>query len=182
MLSEICNALLLTYLATEYWLLTNHHYYDNNNNNNKQIVSQRNVVLFLIVGLVNLLDHLSGLALYANEMLQGVLHLPRVVLAAFAYLVALYIDCRRVYLSLQFRRDFVPTVMSAFCYILPVYPLLAVIISFGFMLIINLFEFFHWPLELLNAPIYYGTLYGPFSMVYLRVKRTMVDRQNSLPS
>ena len=70
--------------------------------------------------------------------------------------------------------SFLPKVGWAFVKILPAYPLLAVLISFVFLFVINLWEALHLPNEWLNAPIYYGTLYGPFAWVYVYVKHQIV--------
>jgi hypothetical protein len=185
MISEVSNALLLTFFATEYLIAANDHDYSSGSNKNTDwkdnLLSRRNLVVVLVVGLVNIFDRLSGLAVAANGALQGFLHLPRIGFAAAAYVVALFIDCRRVSPSLQ-AGNFLRTVGLAFLYVLPVYPFLAVLISFVFMVVIRLFEVLNLPLEWLNAPIYYGTLYGPFSFVYFRVKQRIVHDRTSLPS
>jgi hypothetical protein len=178
MISEVSNALLLTYFATEYLLVTNN---SPNGKDTSLLLSRRNIVTVLVVALVNILDRLSGLAPFANELLQGFLHLPRILFAAAAYVIALYLDCRRVAVSLSFLY-FLRAVGTAFLYILPVYPFMAVLISFVFLFVIRLFELLHLPLEWLNAPIYYGCIYGPFSMVYFRVKQRIVHDRTSLPS
>ena len=180
MISEVSNALLLTFFATEYLISTNSNY--SNKHDWKDLVSRRNIAITAVVGLVNLFDRLSGLADFLNNLLQGFLHAPRVLFAATAYLIALYIDCRHVNVSLSLFGEFMPAVGTAFLYILPVYPFMAVLISFVFMVVIRVFEVLHLPLEYLNAPIYYGTLYGPFSMVYLRVKERITFDRISLPS
>jgi hypothetical protein len=213
MISEVSNALLLTYFATEYLLVTN-----NSPNHGKAdtslLLSRRNIVTVLVVALVNVLDRMSGLALFANELLQGFLHVPRILFAAAAYVMALYVDCRRVAVSLSIL-SFLRAVGTAFFYILPVYPFMAVLISFVFLFVIRLFELLHLPvssetnkqqttchgrtcvsffaqprysvfllvqLEWLNAPIYYGCIYGPFSFVYFRVKQRIVLDRTSLPA
>jgi hypothetical protein len=178
MISEVSNALLLTYFATEYLLATNN---GPNGKDTSLLLSRRNIVTVLVVALINVLDRISGLAPFANDVLQGFLHLPRILFAAAAYVVALYVDCRRVAVSLSFL-SFLRTVGTAFLYILPVYPFMAVLISFVFLFVIRLFEVLHLPLGWLNAPIYYGCIYGPFSMVYFRVKQRIVLDRTSLPS
>lgn len=77
---------------------------------------------------------------------------------------------------------FLPYVGRAFVTILPAYPFMAVMISFCFMFIINIWEFLHLPLEWLNGPIYYGTLYGPFGWIYIHVKRQVQQQAMALPS
>jgi hypothetical protein len=78
--------------------------------------------------------------------------------------------------------SFLRQVAIAFLRILPVYPFLAVLISFVFLFVISAFEALHLPLEILNMPIYYGTLYGPFSYIYYNVKRRVIESTQSLPT
>lgn len=178
MLSEVVNALFFTYIGTEYLL-------DCNSVSPKRVTQlfrtkAFTLVVFLVI-CINVIDRVTGAADVLNNLLQGFLHLPRIVLAALAYIVALYFDCRRVAPVLKVK-TFLPLVGKAFLRVLPAYPFLAVIISFGFMVLINIFETFHIPLEYLNSPIYYGTLYGPFSFVYWKVKEKVVDDGlNTLP-
>lgn len=183
MISEVANALLLTFIATEYLIIGNNsNIFPSNNDAGKRLWrSRRNQLLLLATAFINFFDRVSGLTEIAENMFQGVLHIPRILFAAIAYIIALYSDCRRNFPSMDFWREFLPQVLRAFCYVLPVYPFMAVLISFGFLLVINLFEFLRIPLEYLNMPIYYGTLYGPFSLVYWRVKEKFDQRRNSLP-
>lgn len=190
MISEVVNALFLTYLATEYTLSTN------NNNNNASLSSIRKhsngksrwrsnttvITVSLSVAVINLLDQITGAAAVLHSGLQGFLHLPKILFAAIIYVLALFIDCRQLcHGELLFFKMFLPMVSRAFVRVLPVYPFLAVLISFGFLFVINLFEFLHLPEEWLNLPIYYGTLYGPFSFVYWKVKEKVIHDRNSLP-
>jgi hypothetical protein len=69
---------------------------------------------------------------------------------------------------------FLPKVGYAFCKVLPAYPFLAVGMSVGFLFLIHLWEMLHLPLDWLQKPIYYGTLYGPFAYTYLHVKRQVL--------
>ena len=71
-------------------------------------------------------------------------------------------------------RFFIRQLLQSFCRLLPVYPFLAVLISFGFLFLITTFETLHLPLEILNMPIYYGTLYGPLGLMYWDVKKCVV--------
>ena len=114
-------------------------------------------------------------------------------LAASSYVLALYIDVhydrqrsssnnsdnsnnnkirRKI---LPFKSVFLPKVLWAFLKILPAYPFLAVLISFLFLFVVDIWEYiFHLPLEWLNKPIYYGTLYGPFAYTYVYVKKEIL--------
>lgn len=184
MISEVANALLLTFFATEYLIFdnTSNISFSGSNDAWKRLLrSRRNQILILAGAFINVLDRVSGLSGTAHDVFQGVLHVPKILFAAIAYIIALYADCRRNVPSMLLGRDFLPQVLRAFCYVLPVYPFIAVLISFGFLFVINLFEFLRIPLEYLNMPIYYGTLYGPFSLVYWRVKEKFDQRKNCLP-
>ena len=173
MISEVVNALLITYAATEF---------QSNESNRKQ--HQENEILRFVsnnrwilagVALVNVLDRVTGAALWTRHTLEQLMHAPKIFLAAVLYTATLYADCVRHEPNLSFLTRFLPKVGMAFIRILPLYPFLAVLISFGFLLVISIFESLHLPLSWLNAPIYYGTLYGPFSLVYFRVKQQIVE-------
>jgi hypothetical protein len=121
-------------------------------------------------------------------------------LAATSYVLALYVDIHRdrtngngkensrsnnnnknikTKMKMPFRSVFLPKVGWAFAKILPAYPFLAVLISFVFLFVVDLWEYvFHLPLEWLNNPIYYGTLYGPFAYTYVHVKREVLRRNH----
>lgn len=179
MLSEVLNALLITYLATEYLVAT-----QQQPQPRAAVVlwhrRPRYVVPCVAVGLVNLVERLSfGTAL--SRALHQFFHLPKILFAAGSYVIVLYYDCLRVQSTLQVA-PFLKQVGLAFLYVLPVYPFLAVLISFCFLLVIHVVEFLHLPEEWLNWPIYYGVLYGPFSFVYWRVKEKIIQERTTLPS
>lgn len=185
MLSEVINALYLTYIATEYTLLS-----EDSTKQRGRLPFRRWLSVGAVVGVVNGLDRWSGLLLGLTSILRKYQWTVAPCLVALAYVVCLYWDChwtlQRVNNNtdtsqLDLRRDFLPRVITAFVRILPVYPLAAVVISFGFLFVINLFEFLHLPVELLNWPIYYGTLYGPFSYIYMVVKQAVVRESGILP-
>jgi hypothetical protein len=182
MISEALNALFLTYLVSEYLAETNHDGGPLSRRDWTQRFKQTHVAWCgLALLAVNLVERNATVAApILKESLHRFLHLPKVVLIMTLYVVALYADCRRSCPSLRLQ-DFAKRIGVAFCHVLPVYPLLAIAISFGFLLLINLFEFLRLPLELLNWPIYYGTLYGPFSLIYWDVKRRILDEKLSLP-
>jgi hypothetical protein len=178
MISEVVNALFLTYLASEYLIAED--LPSRQRSHHSRINVQSTIAVFCIVLLVNTLDRLTGAIDIANQLLQGFLHLPRILFAATAYVVALYIDVRRRVAPVTIK-VFSAKVGWAFLKVLPAYPFLAVLISFVFLFVINLWEALHLPLEWLNAPIYYGTLYGPFAWVYVHVKRQVCEEATSLP-
>jgi len=177
MISEVSNALLFTYLATEYLANSSHRH-----EQRSLLTSRVNVIVLVFVTVINLIDRVAGFSLWINSVLNGILHAPRIAFVAIAYVAVLYIDCLRLTTRLSFTRDFLPVVSSSFLYVLPVYPFLAVLISFVFMFVIRLFELLRIPLAYLNMPIYYGTLYGPFSVVYHQTKQRLSSLKYNLPS
>jgi len=188
MLHEVINALFITYVATEWQLASNEDRLDQTVPPWRRVIESRvTQVCTIIVVLVNISTrlhiHLTGSKAlsFADAAVTKISHLPRVVFAAVAYIVALYFDCRRSQGDLAFG-NFLKRVGVAFLRVAPVYPFLAVAISFAFLFIISAFEALHLPLEILNLPIYYGTLYGPFSWIYYTVKRRVVESSGSLPT
>jgi hypothetical protein len=195
MISEVVNALFLTYVASEYLVSEQCHSPSSSSRTVFGGVPVRPLILKMIVVvlIVNVLDRVTGAMTVVNRMLDGFLHLPRVCFAAVAYLVALHVDVTRsrglttttmttTRTSKMTLRTFASKVGVAFCQVLPAYPFLAVLISFVFMFVISIWEALHLPLEWLNAPIYYGTLYGPFAWVYVLVKQRVAEEQYSLPA
>jgi hypothetical protein len=204
MISEIVNALMITYFATEFGSTSTS---DNNYTNNSYQGSgyylrrsttgsngskdwtirdfwtsnRKHKLIFVIVVIINVFDQITGAAAAINWALQGFLHIPKVIFAAVTYFLAIYIDVRSN-VVIDFRREYLPLVGKAILYILPVYPILAVFISFGFLFIITAFEKLGIPVEILNWPIYYGTLYGPFSYIYYSIKQQVLRDKTSLPT
>jgi hypothetical protein len=180
MISEVLNALFLTYVATEYQLSTAacHREYQQP----PSLLCRPHILAgFAVVLIINVLDRVSGAAVIANEVIHRCLHVPKILLVILTYSIGLYIDCRRIQPTIH-TCTFLQALLAAFLQTLPLYPLLAIAISFGFLILINLFQFLQLRLELLNMPIYYGTLYGPFSLVYFKVKRRVLEERSSLPT
>lgn len=151
---EVLSSIVLTFSSTEYLY------------GSKQR-SLRGVVLVVLV-------HLAENAV----RLHFALHLPtipmrllpiKVVLVALVFLIALWFDCRR-FQHILFR-EFLVEMGKQCLYLAPLFPWLATFISFLFMIMISIFDVFGIPTRVLNGPIYYGTLYGPFVVVYHRVKK-----------
>jgi len=194
MISEVANALFITFFASEYIIA------DNTNRNASQQQRQHDSTndcaallppsvqsnlyrIFLplaILSLINILDRITGAIEIANSLLSSFLHLPKILFAATSYLLALYLDVKRR-IPISFR-SFGRRVGWVFLRVLPAYPVLAVLISFVFMFVIRLWEVLALPEEWLNGPIYYGVLYGPFGWVYVEVKRQVFEEVFSLPS
>ena len=180
MISEVVNALCITYVATEY-ILASTSTIDSRLWWKKCSRAQHMVGIVASVVLINVLDRVSGAATLANEIVHGLFHVPKVLLCALLYVIVLYIDCRRYAAPVLTLKTFSRHVGAAFCRVAPAYPILAVMISFVFMFVISAFEALKLPLEWLNMPIYYGTLYGPFSVMYYVVKKRVLQDYYSLP-
>lgn len=204
MLLEAINSVSLTYLATEYLLLKNHDDITLRSVFCSTQHSSRHLQFtFLTVLSINLLVHFHATGVALAEWIKNTVgrtqhfHIPRILVAICSFLLALYWDCRQKY-NIQYstyqnnypsevasshpwsNQYFLQQLLQSFCRLLPIYPFLAVIISFGFLFIITAFEKLHLPLHLLNMPIYYGTLYGPLTMMYWDVKKTVVRRSGSI--
>ena len=194
---EVANALLLTYLGTEYLLASGGGGGGGGGGSGggggaaalrRMVRSWPNRACLAGTGLVNLASALHGRARGAaaaggatRAALTAAAQTPRVCLAALAYVAALYLDCRGAQPALA-PAPFAATVLAAFCRVLPVYPFLAIAISFGFLFVVSAFERLGWATDVLNLPIYYGTLYGPFSWIYWTVKRRVVRGSQELPT
>ena len=183
---EVVNALFITYIATELSIATERS--EDPSPPWKRVVSSKfNQICAVVVAVVNVSARLhlhftaSDASSFGAAAVTKISHVPRVLFAAIAYVIALYFDCKRSDKNLNLPA-FGKRVGIAFCRVAPVYPFLAVAISFVFLFIVSIFEHLHLPLELLNMPIYYGTLYGPFSWIYYEVKRRVVQSSGSLPT
>lgn len=186
MISEIVNALFLTYLATEYLIITNPHHARGQQWTVQQLGKPHNLAAIIGVLICNVVERLLGFSvLFVHTVLHRFLHAPKIVLVAVFYLIALYVDCRRCVSVLPQNKltlsAFCREVGRGFCYVLPVYPFLAVLISCGFFCALTILDLLNMDATILNWPIYYGTLYGPFSLVYWKVKRRLVEDRSSLP-
>mmetsp|Transcript_25381 Transcript_25381/g.76223 ORF Transcript_25381/g.76223 Transcript_25381/m.76223 type:complete len:251 (+) Transcript_25381:148-900(+) len=117
----------------------------------------------------------STLVLYAVGPVSAPSRVPTGVVAAGAFLGALYADVRRhgpVEAAL-----FLSEVGQATLYLAPLYPMMAIGISLIFLVAITVFERLDIPTSYLNMPIYYGCLYGPFASVYIVAKKHILARR-----
>ena len=237
MLSEVVNALYITYLATEYNLLNSnssstgirsrstgsngrrrssqypaapHNESRSNstggmddNHNGICYTNQRIIFITIAVVIWNMFDYISGFGDLIHHFLDIIFlyHIPRIIFVASSYVITLYYDCyfavqRQVQQQLQYVdgkstgtkesvsssvltwKNFLPRIFRYFIRILPIYPIMAVLISFIFLFVISIFELLHISTDILNAPIYYGTLYGPFSYIYYHVKHDIITEQH----
>lgn len=153
MISEVLNALVLTFFATEY-LLANEALGVGSDPQQKasRRGQQRTFAIFLVVVLVNVVERLSTVGIVMTTALHQFAHIPKILLAAVSYTAVLYYDCRRQAPNLQVT-PFLWQVGAAFLYVLPVYPCLAVLISVGFVILIHVLEFLHINPQILNWPM-----------------------------
>jgi hypothetical protein len=166
MLLEAVNLSFLTFLATEYPLgndcTTLPHL-------RARFTSRPLQYAFVAVLSINVLVnfHAAGVALteWVHDKLVTLFRVPRIAVAICSFITVLYWDCRQKY-GLNSKNPFGPAaaapwsnryffrkVLQSFCRLLPIYPFLAVVISFGFLFVISTFERLHLPLEILNMPI-----------------------------
>jgi hypothetical protein len=100
--------------------------------------------------------------------------LAKALLAALAYAGALALDVRRSRQSIGWR-EIVVAAAKSLLWTLPLYPVLAVFISAGFLVLDALLEnVLRLDAAWLNWPIYYGTLYGPLVAVYAQAKLSLL--------
>ena len=146
MISEVVNSLFVTYFASEFLVAEtscsdrrrHESWFDSTSRFIKQRISSLSFGVCAVL-LVNLLDHVSGIKEKANLLLQGFFHLPKIIFAAVAYTTCLYYDIHRRSPLLTLR-VFLAKVGWAFLRVLPAYPFLAVLISFVFLFVINIWE------------------------------------------
>lgn len=102
-----------------------------------------------------------------------------VFMVAVFFSLAAFLDVRREVNTLTFL-GFMPHVIRGLKWVLPVFPFLMVAFSLFFFLLVCLCEAVKIDPHFLNYPIYYGTLYGPFSLVYWNVKKEMLKSTGGL--
>ena len=199
MLLELINSIFVTFLATECLLLNNGNRDEITIANPNQRSSLHRLlhrytsrfsrplqILTLLVTSINLFVHFHDRGVLLSNWIKtvGSFHIPRIVAAIFTFLLALWCDCRRIFNNTSAKKSssenktsaswsntyFLRQLAKSFCKLLPVYPFVAVIISFMFLFIITAFEKLHLQTTILNGPIYYVTLYGPLMLSYWDVK------------
>ena len=102
--------------------------------------------------------------------------------AIIGFFIVCYLDTRQTtQLSLA---AFMEIVAESMLFVMPVLPLAAVVIStFMFITVSILENGLSVDPSFLNWPVYYSTLYGPFSLIYFRTKQTcrsLVQRQTTM--
>ena len=182
MIAEIVNALFITYLATEYLAFSDQSKDQGDQWIGRILLKSHNVIAALCIVVWNVTERVSGFADGARNIFHGFLHAPKIILVAILYMIVLYLDCRRVSRNQLSLGTYLLKVGLAFCYVLPVYPFLAVLISCGFFFLLTIIDLLRINAALLNWPVYYGTLYGPFSFIYWKVKRSVLEDRLFLPT
>jgi hypothetical protein len=167
---EAVNSVFLTFLATEYLLLVDDRitlYQFFSQQQQRSLPLQYTIAGVLLINIfVSFHTIGSSLVGWIHIKLSQFFHVPRIIVAISSFLLTLYWDCRRnnqataATTTTWSDQYFLKLLVQSFCRLLPIYPFLAVIISFGFLFVITIFERLHLPMEILNMPIYYGTLYG----------------------
>lgn len=116
---------------------------------------------------------------YVRGGLLTLIHVPRFIVAALAFLGVLYLDIRR---TVEVNPPlFLKEVARSCAYVAPLYPLLAILCSLIFVPIMSVFDKAGWSLRSLDAPIFYTVFYGPFSAVYVLAKRALLAARCGLP-
>mmetsp|Transcript_47490 Transcript_47490/g.78593 ORF Transcript_47490/g.78593 Transcript_47490/m.78593 type:complete len:162 (-) Transcript_47490:279-764(-) len=148
MLLELATSLLITYAGSEY------------------LHGSRSRSIFAVLAVA---------ALQAASLIVWPAGLPtllltfKVPIVAFCYVLALYLDTV-VRCQLLSHSDFGWALLDALRRLVPMFPMLSLLIAFGFLELGEVMEHVGLPTIWLNAPIYYGCLYGPFACIYMRVK------------
>lgn len=99
--------------------------------------------------------------------------LLRTALIFCAFMVLTFADARRCVGSAFGPHAFAFEAARAMPIVLPLFPALTVAIGALFLILVRVFEALHADTALLNAPIYYGALYGPCFALYFQVKRQL---------
>ena len=98
----------------------------------------------------------------------------KIIVVALCFLSALYVDTVKWHGQLS-SLDFFAALQEAASRLIPLFPVLSIMLAFVFLQVGELCEHLLGMSDasisaLLNQPIYYGVLYGPFSYVYVHVK------------
>ena len=104
----------------------------------------------------------------------------KVPLILSAFFLLTFFDVRRDR-KLSFRQ-FLSEVWTAFRLILPVAPCLVIGFSFLFFMLTTIPRYLGAPPRLIDNMIYYGQFYGPFSILYLMLKRQFLMQADMLPT
>lgn len=92
------------------------------------------------------------------------------VCAMFAFALLTYVDIKRMnpYFTAS---SLVEEISRAFPLMMSMYPLLILVVGLLFLAIASLMETLNLETAVLNLPVYYGIIYGPFFHLYYHVKK-----------
>ena len=115
--------------------------------------------------------HNAGVALsFVSVLLKSSAARALVVAAAFAG--TLWLSLTRTHAGQALTPlDFVRILMVSVLESLPILPIIAVGISFAFLVLVSLCQSIALPTSWLNWPIYFGVLYGPFATIFFVARR-----------
>lgn len=107
----------------------------------------------------------------------------KIVAIAGIFLLVNFVDVKRLDPAVDLS-SYSKAFAAALLYAIPAFPVAAVAISVCFLVIVSAMEAVsidpHW----INSPVYYGTVYGPFYVLYWRIKRELLgsSRPSLLPT
>ena len=183
---EVANALVLTYLATEYLLKEQIRHSSSERLAASGFQKRLQRASFLVWGLVNFGFFLARLFSSSEGGDRSAssfhLHLPSQVVLVFVFVsfVALaWWDIRRVKPDLT-TKTFVRQICVSTLESLLILPLVSVGVAMAFLVLIGILDTVHTSTVWLNNPIYYGVLYGPFSTIYFFTKKRCVSNRGQI--
>mmetsp|Transcript_4472 Transcript_4472/g.7871 ORF Transcript_4472/g.7871 Transcript_4472/m.7871 type:complete len:253 (-) Transcript_4472:529-1287(-) len=105
---------------------------------------------------------------------QEASELAKIICAILGFTAVFYFDARR-YTPHSGFSQLLGVILSSVLYTLPMVPFVAVLISTAFLVIVGVVEnILHLDPSFLNWPVYFGTLYGPFVVVYVQSKKAVL--------
>jgi hypothetical protein len=140
----------------------------------KSFLPQEKFILPLISLLALLL--FSGILFLHSGVNHYVKWLSQISLVMISFITVLYLDIHRFRNDITIRK-FLLGVLQAVLYSLGAIPILMILISFFFLILSSLLEALGRHPEnsyFFNQLIYYGTLYGPFYIVYWNAKHRLL--------
>ena len=135
--------------------------------------------LLALCALVAVAQRCSVRARTDHRVVVGALWMLKLATFAVVYCVAGYAELRVFHVPRLGLRAYARSVLLALRFVLPLYPFLVVIASTVMMFFVTIIE--HSGLNstpvhaALNAAIYFGTLFGPFSVSYVSAKRRCME-------
>ena len=111
------------------------------------------------------------------------LELLKVIILIISFILLLFLDIRRINNTLSVE-VYVSAISEAVCYGLLIIPLAAIGISVCFLMVITILEKIGADPEhsaLMNKVVFYGTMYGPFYVIYWNAKSRLLSH-SMLPS